>query len=230
MNGADGVAVLSSQMADKLREVGVTSRIEVVPLWPTVPPDRSDEDPDRVVLYSGNLGRKQGVGMLLELAEVLKDRASDAVVVIRGDGTQRDALVRSARARGLDNVRFAPFVPVEELAGSLREAAVHVVPQLPEGSAYAVPSKIFNILAVGRPVVATAESGSPLANLAREIPAIRCVPPGPVEEFAAEVCQLLDDPEERDRLGKIGRRTVRDSYSRVAATDRLLQLLRDSVV
>lgn len=226
LNGARVVVVLSPRMGRRLRDAGVKTAISVVPLWPTI--EKTDPEPLEAanrVLYSGNLGRKQGVHVLLELAEELARQAPEAELVIRGEGSQRAALVREVRAKGLTNVRLDHLVPGSELAMSLAEAAVHVVPQLPAGSEYAVPSKIYNILAVERPMVAIAEPDSPLGEMAAEIPAMRLVAPGDVGSFAAEVVRLLRDPDERRRIGVAGRQAMQSRFSRTEAAERILELL-----
>jgi len=148
-----------------------------------------------------------------------------ARVVIRGDGSEKPTLVSTVAARGLRNVTFEPLVPAEQLVDALGNAAVHLVPQLPEGALAAVPSKVFNVLAVGRPVVATAHPGTPLALLAEETPAVRVVPPGDVTAFAGAVADLLDDPARCLELGQAGVDYVRRKATREAAVTAYLELL-----
>lgn len=221
---ADAVTVLSPATRDALVDAGVTVPLHVVPLWPTVETDEFEADPD-TVLYSGNLGRKQGVGVLLDVAEGLGVAAPRARLVIRGEGPEGGSLRAEASRRGLGNVVFEPLVPAEELAHALARAAVHIVPQLPEGAAFAVPSKIFNILAAGRPVVATAAPTSTVGLLASEVDAVRTVPPGDVEALVAEIAALLADTSDRRRVGEAGKRWVYQTHGRDRALRAYLQLL-----
>lgn len=192
LNGADRVTVLSDSMGGELQAAGVTSPIETVPPWPTITGLEGRRGrPGLSVQYSGNLGRKQGVHSLLDLADVLAVDQPTARVVIRGNGSERRSLEAEANRRGLANVDFQDFVPVERLVEGLAEGRVHVVPQLPEGAAFAVPSKVVNILAIGRPVVVTAEESTPLAALANECDAVLRVPSGDAAAFAAAVMDVL---------------------------------------
>lgn len=226
LNRADVVAALSPEMAAALVGAGVTTTVEVMPLWPTVRPPRFAALPSApVVLYSGNLGRKQGVDRLLDLADRLRSQVPMATLVIRGQGSERPALEVAAARRGLRNVEFCGFVPEKDLGAALSRAHVHVVPQLPEGAPFAVPSKIVNILAVGRPVVVTAATGSPLERLSGEVSAIRCVDPDDPQAFADEVVRLLDDAEWCHELGEAARGWINAGHSREAAIERLLALL-----
>lgn len=224
LNLADVVVVLTEWMRRSTRDAGVRSPIERVGLWPTVEVRRyRPKDGRPTVLYSGSMGRKQGVERLLNLAQEMR-QIPNALLIVRGRGSQRASLVKAARERGLTNVRFEEFVPEEELATALADAHVHVVPQLSEGAEFAVPSKIFNILAVGRPVVATAEEGSPLWSFSSEVPAVICAADD--AELSAAVLKLLNDAVERNRLGDVGRHWIEQGNTREAAADRLLRLLK----
>ena len=103
-----------------------------------------------VVMHSGNVGLSQGLETLVDAAELLQD-LRDLCVVIVGEGVQKAALQERVRSRSLTNVRFLPFTPREELADSFAAADVFVV-SLQRGMAgYIVPSKLYGILAAGRP-------------------------------------------------------------------------------
>lgn len=193
LNRADDVTVLSDAMGRTLRLAGVTVPIRTIELWPTIEPEDYGAPPETpTVAYSGNLGRKQGVGRLLDLAQALEELAPEARLLIRGDGSQRRHLQDGASRKRLENVHFLDLVPVDDLAGALAGAHVHVVPQSPEGAGFAVPSKVVNVLAVGRPAVVTASDNSPLGDLARECPAVVRVEPGDIDEFASAVSAILD--------------------------------------
>ncbi|MBY5163604.1 glycosyltransferase family 4 protein [Salsipaludibacter albus] len=225
LDRADAAAVLSERMADELRAAGVTTPMVEVPLWTTVEVATPIAEVPMVVQYSGNLGRKQGVADLVVLATWLAEHLPAARLVIRGSGSQRGVLERDVVARGLDNVTFEDLVARDQLAAALADCSLHVVPQLPEGAAYAVPSKIFNVLAVGRPVVVTAEPDTPVADLASATPAVVRVAPGDVAAMGRAVRDLLLDDPHRRELGELGRRFVATEATRDAAADRLVGLL-----
>jgi len=225
LNRSDVVTVLSPAMASELRAAGVSAPIEVVALWPTIEPAADGSEEPGVVLYSGNLGAKQGVGRLLEMAGYLFGQVPEARVVIRGQGPERAELEAEAVRRGLDNVEFVDFVEASDLPSELARAAVHVVPQLPAGAAHAVPSKIYNALAVGRPVVVTAAAGSPVAEMAADCPALVCVDPDDDEALGAAVAKLLEDDVLRRDLGAQGRAWVEANCSKEAVVTRYRALL-----
>ncbi len=105
-----------------------------------------------VACYSGNLGRAHEYDTILGAAHALRDR-SDFVFLMIGGGAKMDALRRSVAESGLTNFRFERYQPREALADSLSAADVHLTSLLPELEGLIVPSKIYRILAAGRPAI-----------------------------------------------------------------------------
>lgn len=225
LDKADVIVTLSEGMRRQLRSAGVTPPIEVVPLWPTVEPPEGRIEPQVDVLYSGALGRKQGLDDLLDAALVLQDLSPGTRVAIRGDGSEALRLRRRAAAMRLHNVEFQDLVPRQELGRTLAEAAVHVIPQLPQSADSAVPSKLYNILAVGRPVVVAASRDTLLGELADDCAAVIAVPPGDADAMAHTLADLLADAERRSRLGRAGKEWIAVHASRRSCVDRYLDLL-----
>jgi len=229
LNRTDLVIVLDRAMRDELRLNGVVVPIEVMPIW--VDTDRLLPAPAvcraaPALLYSGNFGRKQGLHQLVALAEHLRRERPDVAIVLRGDGGARDALAESVRAAGLTNVRFDGLLPAERLGDGLAEGDIHLVPQDPDAAAFAVPSKVFNIMAVGRPFVATALPGSPLWRMMEESGAFLCAPPNDAHALAEAVLRLVDDPALAAKLGACGRRFVERSCAKPLLLGRFAALAR----
>jgi colanic acid biosynthesis glycosyl transferase WcaI len=217
LNRVDLVVVLSEEMKDQLRAIGVTTPVEVVPLWvdtDQIQPVEPVQRPVVKVLYSGNLGRKQGLGQVVAMAEQLAQRRPDIEIVLRGNGNQVEALAAEIAHRRLRNVRLAELQPNEDLAQALSAGDIHLVPQNPQAAAFAVPSKVYNIMAVGRPFVATALPDSTLWHLQRQSGAFLCVPPNEPIRFAEAVLKLADDEVLRRDLGRRGRQFVERHYAK----------------
>ena len=127
--------------------------------------------------------------------------------VINGGGAALDPL--RASAEGLDNVRFVDMQPRERLPEVLAAADIHVVPLKRGLARSSVPSKLYSILAAGRPVVASVDAGHrgrPRPST-RPAPASPCRPTTPRRSREA-MTALLDDPERRAELGRSGRAFV----------------------
>jgi len=217
LDRVDLVVVLSQEMKDQLRRIGVTAPIDVVPLWVDTDEVQAVEPASRPsvkVLYSGNLGRKQGLSQVVAMAEQLATRRPEIEIVLRGNGNQAQELVAEIAKRHLENVRLAELQPNEALSIALAAGDIHLVPQNPLAAAFAVPSKVYNIMAVGRPFVATALPDSTLWRLQKQSGAFLCVPPDEPLSFAEAVLQLADDPQLRHELGRRGREFVEQHYAK----------------
>lgn len=169
----------------------------------------------KVALYSGNIARKQGLELVIEAARWLQDR-DDIVFVICGEGPNRARLEK--QAAGLGNIRFHPLQPVERLADLLTMADIHLLPQIAGAADLVLPSKLTNMLASGRPVVATAAAGT---GLAHEVEGCGIVtPPGDESAFTAAIASLADDTDMARKLGKAGRERAARRWAQGAIIDR----------
>jgi colanic acid biosynthesis glycosyl transferase WcaI len=228
LNRADHLVVLSEQMRDALLSLGVKRPIAIVPIWVDArqifPLPRPEGAPS-TILYGGNLGRKQGLEQLLDLAEVLRDERPDIRILIRGGGSQEKSLKVSAQQRGLANLCFEPLLPLDRFNEGLAEGDVHLVPQDPEAADFAVPSKVYNIMAASRPFIATALPGSTLWDLQEQSRALLCVPPNNPRAFADAVIGLIDDPGKRAEMGAGGRAYVEAKVARDVVLRRYVELM-----
>ncbi len=212
MGRFDRVTTISSRMLDRLLAKRVPrTRASLFPNWVDLEEirplaaRREHASGETVVLYSGNMGLKQGLETVIRAAELLRDAGESRLkFVLCGDGVARLALERAASA--LPNVTFRPLVPVERLNELLNEADIHVLPQRADAEDLVFPSKLTNMLASGRPVVATANPGTQIATLLEGCGVT--VPPQDPAALAAALRSLADDPERRAALGAEARRTA----------------------
>lgn len=228
LNRADRIVVLSEKMKQTLQAQGVRRPIEVLPIWVDIEkirPIASKGDNPFVVLYSGNLGRKQGLAQVLALAEIFLIERPEVRVIIRGSGSQLEMVTQQVRERGLKNVELHLLLPLEKLNEGLAEGDVHLVPQNSDAADFAVPSKIYGIMAAGRPFVCTAVPGSTLWALKEETGALVCVRPNDSQAFANAVMDLLDNPERRTEMGARGRKYVEEKAALDVVLERYAQLL-----
>jgi len=152
-----------------------------------------------VVMHSGNVGLSQDVGALLDVAAELRD-LEDVVIAIVGEGARKRLLEDEAERRGLANVRFFPYQPKAGLIESFATADVFVV-SLKRGLAgYIVPSKLYGILAAGRPFIAAVDADCETAQIAREHDCGIVVEPGDRAAMASAIRRLRAGPELRARL------------------------------
>ena len=157
-----------------------------------------------VVMHSGNIGLSQGLEHLVRAAELLQEYENIRFAFV-GDGVRKQALMREAAARKLHNVVFLPFVPKDRLAESFATADVFII-SLKKGLAgYIVPSKLYGILAAGRPYVAAVETDCEVAAVSRQYGCGLVVDPENPEALAAGILTLYRDRELAQRMGEKGR-------------------------
>jgi colanic acid biosynthesis glycosyl transferase WcaI len=149
------------------------------------------------------------------------------VVVFQGDGIKREALATRARRLGLENVRFLPYVPTERLGQAFGAADVQVVSLRRGLAGFIVPSKLYGILASGRPYVAAVEEECEVAALTARYESGLVVPPGEPEALVKAIRRFYEDPALRERLGANALRAsaFHDRPVAVAPYDRLLTAL-----
>jgi colanic acid biosynthesis glycosyl transferase WcaI len=162
-----------------------------------------------VVLYSGNMGAKQGLEVLATAAASLAERR-DLVFVFCGEGPVKIAL--NAMCGDLPNCRFIALQPMDKLNELLNLADIHVLPQRADAADLVMPSKLTGMLASGRAVIAMAHEGTELFHTVA--PRGVVVPPESLEPLVAAINALAADPARRERLGRAGREYALAALSR----------------
>ncbi len=208
----DKVSSISDPMLDKLREKNVPedriyelrnwANLEKVKVLEGTSPMKAELgiETKHVALYSGNLANKQGLEVLPKMAQALAHR-DDLTIAICGDGPMRKQL--EEMSAGIPTIRFFPLQPLDKLSDLLGMADVHLLPQIAGAADLVLPSKLTNMLASGRPVVATTPVDTALG---REVEGVGLLtPPGDPVAMAAALEQLLDAPEERRIMGQKAR-------------------------
>ena len=160
-----------------------------------------------VVMHSGNLGLSQKLETLLEAAARLRE-FRDIRIVFVGEGVKKSFLRNQAESKGLKNVLFLPFQPKEYLIHSFASADVFIV-SLKEGLAgYIVPSKLYGILAAGRPYVGAVEESCEVSTIAKKYECGLLAEPGNAVDMAEKILILYRDRALAQRLGANARRAA----------------------
>ena len=157
-----------------------------------------------VVMHSGNLGLSQSLETIVDAAALLRD-VPDVQVVFQGEGVKKADLQRRVGELGLTNVSFLPYAPKERLGESFAAADVFVV-SLQRGLAgYIVPSKLYGILAAGRPYVAAVEGDCEVASITRTRECGLVAEPGDARDLADKILTCYRDRALTVRCGKNAR-------------------------
>jgi hypothetical protein len=164
-----------------------------------------------LVTYVGTHGLLQGLEQILDAAEAFRGDPRVAFAFV-GEGARKDALIEEVKRRGLSRVTFHKAVSKEEVPDvyAASDACVVCLRPLPIFRKF-VPSKIFEVLASGRPLVAALEGEA--ADIAREAGALTARP-GDAASIAEALRRLQSDPAAREAIGARGRRYVQEHYDR----------------
>jgi glycosyltransferase involved in cell wall biosynthesis len=230
---ADLVVTLGRDMRERIVASGIhPASVIVVPDWADTDAIRPiDPNPYRagfgdkfVVMYSGNLGLSQQLEVVLDAAHAL---AADARIVFAfvGDGARKQWLQERSNALGLANVAFFPYRPQERLAQSLSAADLHLIPLARGTAGCMVPSKVYGILAAGRPFVAIMEERAEIARLAADHGVGFIAPPGDGAQLAAIISRAVSDTMELKTMGARARRLAERDFSRTAITAKFESVL-----
>ncbi|WP_312981140.1 colanic acid biosynthesis fucosyltransferase WcaI [Atlantibacter sp.] len=220
--GVDNVSTISRSMINKATEKGVPpERTIFFPNWSEVARFRDVPAADvaalrerlalpadkKIVLYSGNIGEKQGLENLIAVAD--RARSQPWLFLIVGQGGGKARLEALAAQRGLTNVQFMPLQPYEDLPALLALADCHLVIQRRGAADAVLPSKLTNILAVGGNAVITAEPNTELGQLCLITPGIAvCVEPESVDALERGIVSALMMPKTNTVAREYAERTL----------------------
>ncbi len=229
------VSTISPRMVTQLEQKGVErGKALLFPNWVDIsvihPLDRVSQLRTKlglgankvILLYSGNMGMKQGLELLPVLAQWF---APDPRVhfVFCGDGALRPQLEQAVA--GLSNVTMLPLQPVSALNDLLNAADVHLLPQRADAADLVMPSKLTGMLASGRPVIATAAKGTQVATAIQGCGI--AVEPGDVAGVIDAVSKLADSAVLRRELGVNARIHAVEHLGKDRVLQRFEQQLRD---
>lgn len=237
----DVVSTISGRMLERLAAKGVPAECRVYfPNWvdtdfiyplPGPSPLREELgflENDVVVLYSGNMGEKQGLEILIAAAERLR-AVPNLRFVLCGEGAVRERL--QAQAAGLPNVTFLPLQPVERLNDLLNLADIHVLPQRADAADLVMPSKLTGMLASGQAVIVMAAPGTEVAEVGAQVGIVTL--PEDAAALAEAIVFLAEDAKRRTHLGLQGRQYALQHYARESALQQmhatLMQLIERQV-
>ena len=198
------VSTISHSMMRKAVEKGVSEKnVIFFPNWSDTAHFQKEKDPvavrerfgivesEKLILYSGNVGDKQGLEQVVEAASILKD--DGYVFVIIGDGAGKKKLVELARREKIENIKFFSLQPYDLLPSILGAADCHLVMQRKGVADAVLPSKLTNILAVGGNAVITAEEGTELGELCKQYEGIAVrVEPESVSELVEGIRKAVE--------------------------------------
>lgn len=164
-------------------------------------------------VYIGNVGLAQGLGSLLEIAEKTKHR--DVQFLIFGNGAQKEILEAEAKKNGLEQVRFCGNLPHEQVASVLKHAKISYIPLKNGNMKDSVPTKLYESLAMGCPVLLAAVGDS--AEILEDCGLGFSVPPEHTREIVERFDAMVEQYDEICRNRSAAMQIIREKYSRQSA-------------
>jgi len=232
--------VLGRAMHRRLIARGIDSdQIVTIPNWcdvQSVAPRRTEESKTRsslglgdrfIVGYSGNFGRAHEFDTLLGAASLLRADPQFAFLMT-GTGAKAGALQQAVGKANLTSFVFQDFQPPELLGDSLAAADVHLVSLLPALEGLVVPSKVYGILAAGRPAIFVGDTRGDVADLLRERDCGIAVAVGDSQGLVDQLRRLRGDRGRLEAMGRRARQVALEHFSGEQAARAWLQFL-DSV-
>ena len=225
----DVASSISGKMVERLQILGVEgSKVFCLPNWVDLerirPLERASvfrrelsiADDAKVVLYSGNMGKKQGLEHLAAAAAMLVGRA-DIRFVFCGEGPTKAEI--EARCASLPNCRIIGLQPAERLNELLNLADIHALPQRADAADLVMPSKLTGMMASGRAIVAMARAGTELYDAVASRGVV--IEPDDAQALASAIATLADDAPLRAELGAAARRYAQETLSPASVFGRL---------
>ena len=238
---ADSVVAIGETMKKRLEQKGTPpERVTVIPNWV----DTSELEPQPrhnvwsaeqgvddafVVMHSGNVGHAQDLDTLVRAATFLRDLDRLRILVV-GFGARYGELTDLAeRLEVTDKIHFLGYQPRSRLSLSLSSADLHYVGLARGLSGYVVPSRLYGILAVGRPVLVSADADSETVRLVEEVGCGVVLPPGRPELVAGVIRDVVERRLSLEGMGERGRAWVQREADREVAFGRYRRLVADVV-
>ncbi len=231
------IVVLGRDMAvltkAKLRENSET--VKVIPNWGAT--DRIfpiDEQSNQfaqehnlagktVIQMAGNLGRTHDIELVLQVAETLSSR-DDIIFQFIGYGGKASKIKKQLDLDVSDNVRFLDRQPRERLGQVLARADASIIPFVSKMKGISVPSRMYDVMAAGTPIIAVADVGSELSMVVSEENCGWCVPTGDAQRLRDIIENIADDPAEAKKRGLLGRSAAEKKYNIDAVTKQFKQV------
>ena len=217
LSHADAVVALGGKMREQLMARGAhPDRTHVIDNWSdgdAITPMPAQKNPLRqawntldrfCVMYSGNFGLAHDFVTLNSAMAALGSRP-DLDFVLVGDGPKKATLEKLAAEQALTSVRFLPLFARERLGDSLTSADVHLISLEKSLSGMVVPSKLYGVMAAGRPSIYVGPKDSDVWRILQETEAGLCVENGDVDGLVRALMDLKAHPAECARMGKNAR-------------------------
>ena len=166
-----------------------------------------------IIMYSGNIGLYYDLENIIKVIGEFKDR-EDVVFAFVGDGTVKDKVEAYVNENNLSNVTFIPYQDKADLIYSLNAADIHWVVNAKGIKGVSVPSKLYGVMAAGKPVLGVLDEGSEARLIVEDCNCGVCIEPGNYKEISNNIEYILNNKEEIKALGLNGRQYLETNLTK----------------
>jgi glycosyltransferase involved in cell wall biosynthesis len=181
-----------------------------------------------IVTYSGNIGHTQNLELLVDAALSLQEY-KDIQFIIIGNGSYESTIKEYATDKKARNVQFIPFQPYEDISHVLSLGDIGIIISKKNIGQNSFPSKTWNIMAAGRPLVASFDLESELKTIVEEAGCGIYVPPDDKQALIDAILSLYHNRERCQTLGHNGRQYILDHLTRSAGTGKVFASLQNAL-
>lgn len=172
-----------------------------------------------IIMYSGNIGLYYDLENLIKVIGKFKER-QDVIFAFVGDGTVKNEIEKYSIENKLKNVRFIPYQPKEDLNYSLNSADIQWVVNAKGIKGISVPSKLYGVMASGKPIIGVLDKGSEARLIIEECNCGICIEPGNYDEVYKKINYILENKENIKLLGINGRKYLEKNITKEVAIDK----------
>lgn len=174
------------------------------------------------VVYAGNLGKVQGVDVILKTASLMKNNR-DIKFVIFGNGSEEENLKKIVNDKHLDNVLMLPLQPIERASEVYSMADVSIISCTPGTGGSGMPSKTWTIMAAGVPIIASFDMPSEMERTIEEAECGFCTRAGDENELTEKIIRVFGDSRLKKCLGQNARRYAEKNVSKAEAVEKYIK-------
>ncbi len=234
---ANRIVCIGEDMKKRIESKGINgNKIDIVHDWADTNelyPVPRDENPfvvkhdlkDKfVVMYSGNIGLTQGLDRIIELASYFKTNEKLKFLLI-GEGADKESLQKLVIKKQLNNVLFLPYQQKNELKYSLSAASIHLITLQKGLAGVMVPSKVYGILACGRPFIAWIDEESEISAIANKFKCGIIVLPEDFDAVKEKIEWAVNNPHKLHEMSENGRKAVMEFFERKISVNKFNRII-----
>ncbi|MCJ7800959.1 MAG: WcaI family glycosyltransferase [Candidatus Marinimicrobia bacterium] len=238
LNKFDIISTISSMMKIELIKKGVDKdKVHIFPNWADIDEitpkinntylkkQLSIHPSKIIILYSGNIGEKQNLENVINIAEKMQNNDKYIFLMV-GDGASKSRLLEDVKRRNITNIIFLPLQPLKDLGALLTMADIHLVMQDKNIADYVLPSKFTSILSAGGVSIISAKQGTQLSQLVKKHEIGYLVEPDSESELYSAINYLLVNKSQHNAISTNARKYANKYLSR----DKILSQFENNVL